>query len=137
VFSKSSLSNLEITLNSYDEYELGSDGYYIVNTSVMSKRNYYYATAYAKKVVDYVEQDGKYTLLVSYLLGDSDGHDSYYGNIDDLKNSVNAIADVGDSVNDNTVQNYLDNNYEQIKSKLSTYNYVFDGNCKLVNFYIN
>lgn len=140
-FNSSVISDLGIQHESFNTYELVEDNIYR-NTNLYSKDIYKYRIPLASKVKNYEKTDNKYVISMNYLFPDDNvGFQYYYGSLTDSKNKTNSIVKASDD-NDNyfDAQEYLDNNYNNIKDKLATYNYTFEitnNKITFVDFSIN
>lgn len=143
-FNSSVISDLGIKHEDFDVYELTGDTIYNRNTNLLvySKEMYKYMLPQASKVKNYEKNGNQYIISINYLFPDDTvGFQYYYGSLTDVKNGTNSIVkaydDSGTYLN---AQEYLDNNYNNIKNKLATYNYTFEitnNKINLVNFSIN
>ena len=111
------------------------------------------------KVLNYHTEDNKYTISYQYVFsasseGPSDRH-LYYTYQDALKYYDSSLSFYTlkemDYIDENTyeydtdrlnkdTEDYINNNYDEIKQKLKTYNYVLEGTdsgLKITNFYID
>lgn len=128
-FNSSVISNTGIKHENFDVYKLNGD-YYNRDTDLLvySKEMYKYMLPHASKVKSYEKNNNQYIISMNYLFPDGDvGFEYYYGSLTDVKNGTNSIVkaydDNGTYLN---AQQYLDNNYNNIKDKLTTYNYTFE-----------
>ncbi len=122
ILNETCLSNLSITF----------DGTY--TKGEYTKRNLYYGKIGAYKTVSFKQDNGKYMLSMKFIFvdnGDSgDRGENGYGNMDSLKNSTDPIIQIYDfdtmtqKVLD--LQQYLDDNFDSIKDKLATYDFIFE-----------
>lgn len=141
-FNSSIISDLGIKHESFDLYELTSE-YYNRNTDLLvySKEMYKYMLPMASKVKNYEKKNNQYTISMNYLFPDDTvGFQYYYGSLTDIKKQINSIVKAYDDNGYLDAQKYLDDNYNNIKDKLTTYNYTFEvanNKIKLVNFSIN
>lgn len=141
-FNSSVIRNLGIKHESFDLYELISE-YYNRNTDLLvySKEMYKYMLPKASKVENYEKKNNQYTISMNYLFPDSDvGFEYYYGSLTDVKNGANSVVKAYDSNGYIDAQKYLDDNYDNIKDKMATYNYTFEiinNKINLVNFSID
>lgn len=142
-FNSSVISDLGIKHESFDIYELTNDIAYNKKALILySKGIYQYRLPHASKVKSYEKSSNQYIISMNYLFPDDDFEwQYYYGSLNDVKNGENSVVkaynDNGTSLN---AQEYLDNNYNDIKDKLATYNYTFEirnNKINLVNFSIN
>lgn len=137
-FNSSVISNLGIEHEDFDIYYLLDDAYYKNTSSLYSKTMSLYNLPQASKVKNYEKDGDKYIISMNYLFpNDIVGITDYYGSLNDAKNKTNAIVTYEDYFN---VQEYLNNNYDNIKDKLATYNYTFEvtnNKINLVDFSIN
>lgn len=143
VFNETCFSKLGINHEKFDVFEL-NDSYYNRNNQYMSKRNLFHSN-YAYKIKKYEQEGNKYTLAINYLFPDTmPGPKYYYGSYssEDQNENNKIVKAYEDGIPENYInsQEYLDNNYEKIKDKLDTYNYIFEVNnnkIEIVDFYIN
>jgi hypothetical protein len=140
-FKSTVIGYLQLKHESFDTYELTSDMSYN-NTYTMSKQGYRYHSPEASIIKNYETKDNRYIISMNYLFPDDNvGAEYYYGSLTDVKNETNSIVKASDD-NGNylNAQEYLENNYNNIKDKLATYTYVFEfknDNLILTNFSIN
>lgn len=130
ILNDTCLSNLSISF----------EGTYTKNE--YTKRNLYYGNIGAYKTVSFNENNDKYELAMKFIFVDNgDSGDrgwNGYGDMDSLKdmitnNSVVQIYDDNGSKKVDDLQKYLNDNYDNIKEKLSTYRFTFEKqNDKLV-----
>ena len=101
----------------------------------------------ADKVVEYKNNNNRYTVFLNYLFGDTaDDENSIdlYGSYTDFVSKNNKIATISRDSNkisfSTLALNYLNNNYDNIKDKLDYYEYTFvysNNKIKLVDFNVN
>lgn len=101
----------------------------------------------ARKVIEYKNSNNRYTIKINYLFGYyvADENSVYlYGSYYDFMNKNDVIVSLGrdtDQVDfNNLALNYLNNNYDNIKDRLASYEYVFtysNNKIKLVDFSVN
>jgi hypothetical protein len=108
----------------------------------MSKQGYRYNSPHASIIKNYEKNNNKYVISMNYLFADDNvGWEYYYGSFNDVKNGANSIVKAYDENGTYlNAQEYLDNNYNNIKDKLATYTYVFElkkDNLVLTDFSIN
>lgn len=111
-----------------------------------------YILPVASIVKSYEKKFNQYVISMNYLFSDAEliiNSKYYYGSITDLKNGINPIVKSCEFVTENEgmtppncldAQEYLDNNYNDIKDSLPTYTYVFEkqnGKIILTDFSIN
>ena len=142
-FNSSVISDLGIKHENFDLYELTGNTIYNRNTDLLvySKEMYKYLLPQASKVKNYEKKNNQYIISMNYLFPDSDvGFEYYYGSLIDVKNGANSVVKAYDANGYIDAQKYLDENYNNIKDKLATYNYTFEivnNKINLVNFSIN
>ena len=143
VFNKTSISKLGIKHQKFDVYDINDANYYRID-NFMSKRNLFNCSSIGKKVASYEEKNNQYIISMNYIFPDScDGLAKYHGTYNyNNQNESNFIVKGYDSTGKYiNPQEYIEANYETIKTKLDTYVYTFevDKNNKinLVDFKIN
>ena len=118
---------------------------YILNESHSAHDEVSYVMA--DKVVEYKNNNNRYTVFFNYLFGDTaDDENSIdlYGSYTDFVSKNNKIATISRDSNkisfSTLALNYLNNNYDNIKDKLDYYEYTFvysNNKIKLVDFNVN
>lgn len=118
---------------------------YILNESHSAHDEVSYVLA--DKVVEYKNNNNRYTIFLNYLFGDTaDDENSIdlYGSYTDFVSKNNKIATISRDSNkisfSTLALNYLNNNYDNIKDKLDYYEYTFvysNNKIKLVDFNVN
>ena len=121
ILNDTCLSNMTIKYN----------GTYTKNES--TKVNLFYGKIGAFKTTSFNKENGKYTLSQKYIFVDNnDSGDrglNGYGNMDDLKDSKKPLVQLRDysgKILVDDIQEYLNDNFDNIKDKLTTYNYTFE-----------
>ena len=142
-FSKTCISQLSINHKSFDIYVYDDGIYRVINPDALSTMYYSYVFPIAKKVSNFLINDGKYTLSIKYIFPDDTPPIYGYGSINNIIKEDNPVVRImpedapGETID---VQKYLDDNYDRIKDELATYNYVFskdNGKISIVDFYID
>lgn len=154
-FNSSVIGDLGIYHEDFGLYNFDdSSSKYIRTGTLWSYINigHMYILPVASIVKSYEKKSNQYVISMNYLFSDAEliiNSKYYYGSITDLKSGINPIVKSCEVVIENEgrthlncldAQEYLDNNYNDIKDSLATYTYIFEkqnGKIILTDFSIN
>lgn len=154
-YEKTSLSNYKLTHENIKCFSFDDSNDHILwnydsNTKTYKRNEKHGGHGYLNSIImgsvitSSKLQDNKYIISIKYIWSEfleGFSETKVYGSYNDAKNDINSLGKV--SSDENIIEageQYLDNNYLDIKDKLDEYVYTFekiDNNYKLVDFYVN